>query len=86
MLPPTMIARIEFVWEGKPAVAELRADRRWSCAVPRWREYLNHRIAMLDFSPSEGDVTYVHVLAMARVLGGRPQMRARALLAPGTVY
>jgi hypothetical protein len=41
---------------------------------------------MLDFSPSEGDVTYVHVLAMARVLGGRPQMRARALLAPGTVY
>lgn len=80
------IARIEFEHEGKPAVAELLASRRWSCTVPMWREYLNHRVAVVDFSPAMGDAVAEHVANMAAVLGGRALMKPRPQLPAGTVY
>jgi hypothetical protein len=80
------IARIEFAWEGKLAVAEMSASRRWTCTVPLWREYLNHRIAVVDFSPAMGDAIAEHVANMAAVLGGRSMMKPRPQLPAGTVY
>lgn len=81
-----MIARITYKSGGKPAVATLGDDGRWTAPDPLQAAMLNLFYQGADRSPARGNWQQFHARKMAGMLGGTVEFEAKESMPPGTIY